>query len=82
MTRDAIGSAVYRPRPRGLPRSLDGLGTRPFVQRLGAALRGAEPSEAPDSGPAVSPMVLREAEPVYAVHLAERTRRLFWADRQ
>jgi hypothetical protein len=33
-------------------------------------------------GPAVSPMVLGEAEPVYALHLTERPRRLFWEDRQ
>ena len=58
------------------------IGTRPFVLRLATGLRGAELSELPEPGPALSPMVLGEAEPVYALHLSERTRRLFWEDRQ
>jgi hypothetical protein len=36
----------------------------------------------PDLGPAATAMALGEAEPVYALHLSERTRRLFWEDRQ
>ena len=58
------------------------IGSRPFVLRLAAGLRGAELSEIPDLGPVVSPMVLGEADPVYALHLSERARRLFWDDRQ
>jgi putative transposase len=58
------------------------IGTRPFLQRLAGGLRGAELSELPDLGSAAGPLTLGETEPVYALHLSERTRRLFWEDRQ
>jgi hypothetical protein len=49
---------------------------------VAGGLRGAELSALPDPGPAGGAMALGEAEPVYALHLSERTRRLFWEDRQ
>lgn len=58
------------------------IGTRPFVQRLAAGLRRAELNELPALVPAVPPMILGEVEPVYALHRSERTRPLFWEDRQ
>ena len=56
--------------------------TRPFLDRLAGGLGGVELERMPAPVPTVGSVALAEGETIYALHLSERTRRLFWEDRQ
>lgn len=56
--------------------------TRPFLDRLAGGLRGAEVREMPAPAATAGSVALGEGETVYALHLSERTRRLFWEECQ
>ena len=58
------------------------VGTRPFLDWLAGGLGGAEVRRMPDPDTTAGSVALAEGAAIYALHLSERTRRLFWEDRQ